>query len=334
MNDVLNLANAKRILVIRFSSLGDILLTTPFLRVMQKEASSAKIDYLIKTSFADAIKLNTNISEVFSWQTPDELEGLLNKLREKNYDFIIDLQNNFRSKKVVKKIGCESFSFVKPNLKKFLLVQFKINLLKEIKTIPERYVAAVPDLELDEKGLELFLPEDSTPKLQSDKPIIGLIPGAFHFTKRWHIEYYAKLGNMFTHEGYQVVIFGGKSDREICGNLQRKIEDSVDLSNDNNLLQTATDMKGCKLIVCNDSGLMHTATTVGVPVVSIFGSTVREFGFAPFGVKSLIVENEGLSCRPCSHIGKAVCSKQHFKCMAELTPKLVYSKIKDFTREL
>ncbi len=331
---MLNLANAKRILVIRFSSLGDVLLTTPFLRVLQEKIPSSKIDYLIRTSFADAIKLNPNVNKIFSWQTPDELESLVNSLREENYDFVIDLQNNFRSKKVIKKLGRESFAFVKPNLKKFLLVQFKINLLKEIKTIPERYVEAVPGLELDKKGLELFLSKSIMSKLRSNKPTIGLIPGAFHFTKRWHIEYYAKLGNMFTHEGYQVVIFGGKSDREICGNLQRKIESSVDLSNDNNLLQAATDMKKCKLIVCNDSGLMHTATAVNVPVVSIFGSTVREFGFAPFGVKNLIVENENLSCRPCSHIGKAVCSKQHFKCMAELTPKLVYAKIKDFMREL
>ena len=93
-------------------------------------------------------------------------------------------------------------------------------------------------------------------------------------------------------------------------------------------------MKNCKLIVCNDSGLMHTATSVGVPVVSIFGSTVKEFGFTPFGVKNLIIENNNLSCRPCSHIGKATCSKKHFKCMVELTAEMVHKEIENFMRKL
>jgi ADP-heptose:LPS heptosyltransferase len=93
-------------------------------------------------------------------------------------------------------------------------------------------------------------------------------------------------------------------------------------------------MKKCKLIVCNDSGLMHTATSVGVPVVSIFGSTVQEFGFAPFGVKNLIIENNSLNCRQCSHIGKSTCKKKHFKCMTELTPQLIFDEIKGFAKKL
>ncbi len=330
----MNLENAKRILVIRFSSLGDILLTTPFLRILHKKYPSAKIDFLIKNSFVDAIKYNPNISEVFSWQTENEIKTIVAELKLNDYDFVINLQNNFKSKKIVKKLGKKSFSFVKPNIKKFLLVQFKLNLLKAEKSIPERYVEVIPELEMDGNGLELFLPENINSGLSIDKTIIGFAPGAFHYTKRWTIEYYAALGNMLAEEGFTIAIFGGKSDIEICNNLHNKIKNSVDLSNDNQLFQTAIDMKKCKLIVCNDSGLMHTATAVRVPVVSIFGSTVQEFGFAPFGVKSLIIENNNLSCRPCSHIGKSTCKKKHFECMTKLTPQMVYKNIENFMSKL
>ncbi len=330
----MNLENAKRILVIRFSSLGDILLTTPFLRILHKKYPLAKIDFLIKKSFVDAVKHNPNVSNVFSWQLDEELKTLIAELKLGNYDFVIDLQNNFKSKKIVKKLGKKSIFFIKPNVKKFLLVQFKLNLLKAEKSIPERYIEVIPELEMDGSGLELFLPENINSGLSIDKTIIGFAPGAFHYTKRWPIEYYAELGNMLAEKGFTIAIFGGKSDIEICNDLHNKIENSVDLSNNNQLFQTATDMKKCKFIVCNDSGLMHTATAVRVPVVSIFGSTVRGFGFTPFGVKSLIIENNNLSCRPCSHIGKAACKKKHFECMTKLTPQMVYKNIENFMSKL
>jgi lipopolysaccharide heptosyltransferase II len=330
----LNLEKAQKILVIRFSSLGDILLTTPFLRVLHKKQNSAKIDFLVRTSFIDAVKLNPNINEIFSWQTEVELNNVVTELKKCDYDLVIDLQNNFRSKKVVAKLVKRNFSFQKPNIKKFLLVNSKINLLKDKKSIPQRYVEVVPELEIEDEGLELFLPSDLTSELKSEKEIIGFAPGAFHYTKRWPIEYFAELGNKLTKDGFTIAIFGGKSDREICNDLHSRIENSIDISNDNELFKTAVEMKKCKLVVCNDSGLMHTATSVGTPVVSIFGSTVTEFGFSPFGVKSLIIENNNLSCRPCSHIGKSSCKKKHFNCMLELTPQLVDSQIKVFMREL
>ena len=330
----MNIENANRILVIRFSSLGDILLTTPFLRVLQKKAPTARIDYLVKAIFIDAVKLNPNLHEIFAWQTKEELEKVVVELKSKKYDFVIDLQNNFRSKRVVSRLGIDSFAFKKPNLKKFLLVQLKLNLLKDKTPIPKKYIEVVPELEMDNFGLELFLPENIKIEIESKKNVIGLAPGAFHYTKRWPIEYYAELGDMLKKDGFEIVIFGGKSDREICNKLGKKIEGSRDLSNDNQLFSTAADMKKCKLIVCNDSGLMHTATSVGVPVVSIFGSTVKEFGFAPFGVKSLIIENNNLSCRPCTHIGKATCSKKHFKCMVELSAEMVHKEIKKFMRKI
>ncbi len=326
----MNLENTNRILVIRFSSLGDILLTTPFLRILKKKYPNLQIDFLVKTNFKDAVKLNPNLGKIISWNNESEFSDLLKKIKENNYDSVFDLQNNFRSKKVVRKIGVEKRSYIKPNVKKFLLVHSKINLLKDKKSIPQRYLDVMPELHLDGKGLELFLPNNIKSKIISKKEIIGFAPGAFHYTKRWPLQYYAELGKLLSDVGFQIVIFGGKSDMEICNDLHNKIPTSINLANENNLFQTAIDMKKCKLVVCNDSGLMHTATALDVPVVSIFGSTVREFGFAPFGVNNLVIENSQLSCRPCSHIGRATCKAKHFNCMLELTPQSVYNKIEKF----
>lgn len=321
----MNLSKAKRILIIRLSSLGDVLLTTPVIRSLKKGYPQLSIDFLIKSNFADAIRLNPNINKTIIY---DDSPELLGQLKDNNYDLVIDLHNNFRSKKIVKQLGLPAFKFVKPNFEKFILVHFKINLLKNIKPITHHYAEVIPNLELDGNGLELFIPDSIKSKLEEFENVIGLCPGAFHYTKRWPIEFYAEFGNRLVEDGYKIAILGGQSERDICNNLQKMIPNSFDLSNNNELFQTAVHMKNCKAIICNDSGLMHTAAAMGIPLISIFGSTVKEFGFAPYGVQNMVVENHNLNCRPCTHIGRSKCPKKHFKCMNEITPRLVYEKFK------
>ena len=131
-----------------------------------------------------------------------------------------------------------------------------------------------------------------------------------------------------TQNGYTIVLFGGKIDKDICAELVDKISGAINLSNNDELLQTAADMKLCKAIVCNDSGLMHTASATGTKVIAIFGSTVKEFGFAPYNCSNLILENNSLTCRPCSHIGRSNCPKKHFNCMKSIKPEFVFEKLK------
>jgi heptosyltransferase-2 len=146
----------------------------------------------------------------------------------------------------------------------------------------------------------------------------------------WPKEYYIELGKKLIEDGFKIVLFGGKDDKEICDEISSNISKCINLCNDNNILQTAADMKMCKTIICNDSGLMHAACAVKVPVIAIFGSTVKEFGFSPYRSKNLILENKSLTCRPCSHIGRSSCPKHHFKCMNEITPQLVYDSLTRF----
>lgn len=324
----------KRILIIRLSSLGDVLLATPLIRSIKTQHPETQIDFLVREEYKSILQFNPNINILYALSRSEKMKFLTEILKKNNYDFVIDLQNNFRSRLIRNALGKKIFSFKKPVIEKYLLVRFKINLFKKLKTITELYAESVPQYKLDGKGLELFIPENVQTQLNADGNYIGLTPGSKHFTKRWLEEYFIELGNELVKNNFTPVIFGGRDDKEICERIVRGIDGSINLCNNNDLYQTSADMKICKVIVCNDSGLMHTAAASGVQVIAIFGSSVKEFGFTPYGVRNLILENNSLSCRPCSHIGRSSCPKKHFKCMKELTPQIVLDNTLKFLSEL
>lgn len=328
---VAELSKLKKILIIRLSSLGDILLTTPFIRSIKNQFPEIKIDFILRKEYSDALKLNPYLNKVFTYSRieKDNLQTF-EEIKKSGYDLVIDLQNNLRSKKIISLIKSQSVSFSKNGLHKFLLVNFKINKLKDASQIPIRYAKTILNFKLDEKGIDLIIDRKSA-DISSDKNnLIGFCPGARHFTKRWPKEYFIELGKLFSQKGYQVVLFGGRSDKELCKGLAAEIPTAIDLSNDDNLLQTFADMKLCRAIICNDSGLMHVASAANTNIIAIFGSTVKEFGFTPYNCRNLILENNSLSCRPCSHIGKDHCPKKHFDCMRLIKPAFVFEKVISF----
>lgn len=320
----------KKILIIRLSSLGDVLLTTPVIKELAEKFPETEIDFLVKPQFADAVKSNKHLRKVYELDKSKNFNAILGSLVKNKYNLVIDLQNNFRSRAITSKLGVKVYRFKKPTIKKFLLVNFKWNRYKEIKTIPQMYAESIPELEFNHSLPELYIPDEIITSVKSGIKFVGFAPGSKHFTKMWPEEFYIDLGKRLSDDGFTILLFGGKDDKELCKNLHDEIPNSINLATEDNLLQIARDMKECSFIVCNDSGLMHTAVSVGTPVVAIFGSTVREFGFYPYSNNSIIIENTDLSCRPCSHIGKDHCPKKHFKCMLELTPNLVYEELKRF----
>ena len=325
----MNPDNIKKILIIRLSSLGDILLTTPLIRSLKVNYSPLQIDFLLRTQYKDTLINNPYISNLrLLERNKDKNKELIKILQSENYDLTIDLQNNRRSDYISSKLKCKTVKFYKHSIDKFLLVNFKINRLKEIPQIPIRYANSLNNFSLDDKGLDLFTKNSASTLLSEKQNYIGFAPGSRHFTKMWPKKYYIELGNLLKSDNFSVVIFGGKSDASICKEIASQIPGSLNLCGNDEILQTAADIKKCKAIVCNDSGLMHAACAVNTPVMAFFGSTVKEFGFAPYKNKNLILENNSLSCRPCSHIGKNKCPKQHFKCMLELTPELAHKQLK------
>jgi heptosyltransferase-2 len=308
---------SQKIAIIRLSSLGDVLLTTPVIRALKQKYPNSEIDFIIKKQYADVLKFNPNISNVIIYEN-----NSANFLKNNRYDLIIDLQNNLRSRRLIRSRTFQIKRFHKPSLKKFLLVHFKINLLRELKTIPQMYAEAA-DVQLDEDGLELFIPDNIFPQIEKGKNYIGLCPGSKHFTKSWPKEYYVRLGKSLMARGFNVAVIGGKDDSSVCAYVSDQIQGSINLCNQNELFQTVANIKQCKAVVCNDSGLMHVASAAGIPLVAIFGSTVKEFGFVPYHTTNFLLENNSLSCRPCSHIGRSDCPRKHFKCMMEISPNSV-----------
>ena len=324
----INLNSLNKILIIRLSSFGDILLTTPLIRFLKKTNPQLKLDFVLREEYEELLENNPYINKIFKYTNHKfERQILFNSILNEEYDLTIDLQNNIRSRELVRVLKCRKISFKKNNFKKLLLVRFKINKLKGAPPIPLRYASLLKNVTNDEEGLDFFTDKDINLKLKSVDKIIGLCPGAKHYTKQWPKEYFIELGIKLESEGYKIVLFGGVEEVKTCSEIERNLTNVLNLCN-TSILQLGSDMTMCKAIYTNDSGLMHLACAVKVPVISFFGSTVKEFGFFPYNAKSVVLENKELNCRPCTHIGRSSCPKVHFNCMKQITPEDAFLALK------
>ena len=326
------------ILIIRFSSIGDIILTTAFIRQVRHTYPDARIDFIIKESFAELIRYNPHLDNIYAYNSTSKLVGL-RKLRStlKNigYQFIFDLQNNFRSNYLLKAFPkAQKGQIDKLKVKRALLVFLKINLYNKSLPVPKRYLktgksAGIKD---DNLGLELFLGNDITiPSLTGN--FITLAPGAAHFTKRWPLDKFKKLINKIIQQfNTQIVLLGGKEDTEAFTSLEinNKV---INLTGKLSILESSAMIKESLLLISNDSSLMHIATAVNTPVLALFGSTSEELGFFPYRGKSRVIQNEGLWCRPCTHIGRTRCPLGHFKCMKEIHVDDVFNGISQLVKD-
>ena len=333
-------------LILRLSSIGDIILTTPFLRRLHAAYPDAEVVFATRHEYADLVRHSpyiTKLVEVDAEKGNDHLHCVNRELDACEYTLIFDLHDNFRSRFLRSGLKGELRIINKPTLQWILLVGMKTDTYKEVVPVPERYIATGKDVGLqpDTLGPEIAVPDPILERISNriragdvwtSSPIIGFCPGAKHFTKQWPEEYWLKLcTSVLENTSCSIAVFGGPADRKLGQELESV--DSVQVRNlcgDFTLLETAAAMRQCSLVVANDSGLMHMATASSVPVVAIFGSTVRQFGFFPYNSPSAVLETEGLPCRPCTHIGKSHCPKGHFRCMTEILPAHVFNAMTEF----
>ncbi len=328
---LINFSQINKILIIRLSSLGDILLTTPLIRTLKKMYPHCKIDFLLKSEYSDLLKNNPYINNILTYSKDgiDFLNVSTSKtLNFRDYDLIIDLQNNLRSRRITSRLKIPIFRFKKYSFRKFLLVKTKINLMKNLPSIPVRYADTI-GIELEDTRIEIYSDKQPNCQLVGVKNLIGICPGAKHFTKRYPVDYQIQLCKLLIKNGFNVVLFGGKIDKSICNEISTEVPQVLNLQNEDDILQTVSDMQCCDVIVCDDSGLMHAASSLDKKHIVIFGSTVKEFGFMPNKPNNvIIIENEKLKCRPCTHIGRSSCPKYHFNCMMEIKPENIFIVIK------
>jgi len=321
-----------RILVIRLSSLGDVLLTTPVIRALRKKYPAAEIDFIVKEEYLAVIQGNPHINLVFPYKkNKDSIKLLKQVISDKKYSLIVDLQNNLRTLSLTFGLGTTVVRFKKNGLKKLLLVHFKINLLRDAKQIPLRYADCLQGITLDGEGLEFSLGNNSPVR---NTNCIGVAPGSKHFTKRYPVDRLAEIAKLLLLKGYEIHLIGAADDREYCETLAQLAPGTINRCKGNDTKQIAKEIAECSLLLCNDSGLMHLASAVKTPVAVVFGSTVEEFGFTPYNNKHIIIQDNSLSCRPCSHTGRADCPKKHFKCMLNLSAEMVFNRVIAFKETL
>lgn len=327
-------------MIIRLSSIGDIVLTTPVIRCLKKQVVTAEVHFLTKYSFHYLVESNPYIDKCHFLH--DDIEEIMDDLKSEAYDYVIDLHHNLRTLNIKRQLGKKSFSFNKLNIEKWMLTAFKHNILPEVHIV-DRYLDTVATFGVrnDGDGLDYFIPETDLVK-ETDIPtshlsgFIGVVIGAALNTKKYPLHKIALFCQQIDHP---VILLGGKEDavagEKIAATDPFKIYNACGKFR---LNESADLVRRAKLIVTNDTGLMHIATAFKRSVISLWGNTVPEFGMYPYyGDKYLsdlktpydILEVKGLKCRPCSKIGYKKCPLGHFKCMEQIEVSLLLRKVNE-----
>lgn len=311
-----------KILVVRFSSIGDVVLTTPVVRALKNQLDFPEIHYLTKKPFASILEGNTNVDRVIT--IDKSIDEVVEKLKKEKYDWVIDLHNNIRTTSLKKKLRRPSRTFKKLNLKKWLLVKLKFDQMPDVHVV-DRYFDAVKSLGVvnDQREGEFSISEFDYVDVErkfglAPKTYVSIAIGAQFATKRMPKELLVKLINQINQP---VIIVGGPMDKALAEEVLIEIErkDVWNACGDFNLKQSASLVGQSAKLVTNDTGMMHIATCLIVPVVSVWGNTVPSLGMYPYyptdSSMYSIHEVKNLNCRPCSKIGYQKCPKGHFKCM-------------------
>ncbi len=315
--------NKVKVLVIRFSSIGDIVLCSPVIRCLKTQLEGeVEVHFVTKAAYSKLLKPNPYLSKVYSVEK--STHEVIDQLKEEQYDYIIDLHKNIRSLQIKRKLKALSWSFNKLNWQKWLLVNLKIKRLPDTHIV-DRYLNTTKALgiENDGNGLDFFLPKStSIPNFLSDtcdKKYHVLAISANHATKKIPKE---KLIELIAAIDNKLVIIGGKEDQELGAILHQQFpQKTINAVGKTSLEESALIIKGADLVISPDTGMMHIAAAFNKKIISIWGNTVPEFGMYPYlkdgSPKFQVIENKELSCRPCSKIGFDKCPKGHFKCMLE-----------------
>ena len=322
-----------KVLILRFSSIGDIVLTSPVIRSLKQARPESEIHFFTKPAFEPLLRHNPYLSQVHLLEP--SLKNQLQQLKKLKFDYVLDLHKNLRTFRVKWTLGVRSSSFDKKNIAKYLMVQ-KHQAEPYLPHIVHRYGATLKKLgvQLDDDGLDLFLPPDlenwaekegvKQGILQKDSPI-AVVLGANYQTKRWPTIHFIETLNKW---GKPTILIGGSDARVDAQLLVEGLEVPVwNTVGKYDLLESAAILKLCQSALAHDTGFMHIAAAFKMKVYSLWGSTVPGFGMTPYQTEHLLLENKDISCRPCSKLGHHKCPQGHFDCMEKLSPDYVVRKL-------
>ena len=329
----------KKILIIRFSSIGDIVLASPVFRCVKKQLPDAQVHFLTKFSYKIVTAANPFIDKFFYYE--NNTEELIVKLKAENYDHVIDLHNNIRSNKIKRLLACDTHTIEKLTFQKFLLTQLNIDVMPD-RHITQRSLDTVFALGVkdDGGGLDYFIAKEYELK-RDDIPtshlagFIVIVIGATYFTKRFPVHKIIELCSKINHP---IILLGGKEDaangKIIADNDSVKIYNACGKFN---ISESADIIKKSKLVVSNDTGMQYIACALKRPVIALWGSTSPDLEVeAYYGSNFLsnqqkpIYENIvlNLKCQPCSKYGLNKCPLDHFDCMEKIDVDKLVEKVR------
>jgi heptosyltransferase-2 len=335
-----------RILVLRYSSLGDVALTNPVLDLLHKNYPHAEILYATKEQFAPAVSAHPAVTQTAFLRGGGFFNFWehLSQLRAFQPDLVVDLHDSLRTRLFRPFFSnARILVYDKEAVYRRLLVQ-KLKSEPSLHTI-NKYLKVLAPLEIEMPAQVHFevsiAPEMQTflrgflelRKIGSAQQVVGLGPGSIWATKQWMPDHYAELASRLVRDDKALLFwFGSPDEKELIESIQAQMsvdpaDRGIDLSGGFSLEQSIALLGRCDLFIGNDSGLMHLASGRGIRTVVIYGSTTTSLGFEPWGPHT-VVENSALTCRPCDVHGKSECPLGHFKCMKELSVDLVEGAVK------
>lgn len=331
-------ADRPRILAVRFSSIGDVILTTPLYRAIRARHPGAHLTVVTKRATAPLLEGNPAIDRVVPLEPGEPISALAARLAGGDgFTHGLDLHCSLRSRALRWRVAARWRGYRKRSVARWALIHLKRDWYGTPLPVAERYFEAARDLDVRPDGgpPEVFIPAD-TDAAMSDwlaerkvpRRFVAVAPGAAHATKRWPVERWARLAAVLAAEGTGVVAVGGPEDRVAADAVASAAGVlGVTAAGTTTLMQTAALLRRSVAVASGDTGVMHLATAVRTPVVALFGPTVRPFGFFPYSSRATVLERQ-LDCRPCSAHGGAACPLGHHACLREITVEVVSDAVR------
>jgi heptosyltransferase-2 len=322
-----------RVLCVRFSSIGDVLLTTPLVRALHRRHPDAELYFVTKQAMAPLVIENPHLTEVITLGPDERITDLATRLRALGPTHGLDLHGSLRSAALRLLVPCRWSGYSKRKLARTTLIATKISLYGKHVPVPERYFEAAHDLDVTPDGgpPEFFLAPAARERIArwladhglDTQPFAAIAPGAAHATKRWPLRHWQALAGRLRELGYGVVALGGSGDRDVAAAVGPSV---VNAAGEFTLQETGACLARAAVCVSGDTGVMHMATGVGARVVALFGPTVELFGFFPYDKRAIVLET-ALGCRPCSAMGSERCPLGHHRCLEDVLPEQVAAAV-------
>lgn len=329
----------QKILILRFSSLGDIVMTTAAIRCLRNAFPAAQIDMVVREEFVDLLTGNPNLNHVMGFPRDGGISGLqelLVTINRERYDLVYDAHASLRTRLLYPFIRARyQVTFKKKYLRRSLALLFKLPILDSrrflekfvdpVRRFGVQYDGGPPEVVVSQQALENLRHQTGIQKSNW----IALVPSAQWPGKRWSVQRFRDLAQRLLREtSMRLLVLGGAQDtfcRDIVSGLPE--DRYLNLQGQLTLAGSIAAMSLAEFAIANDTGLMHVADALGIPSVLIFGPTSGDLGCLPHHPRTVVVEKK-LWCRPCSKNGQAICIRGHRKCLESISVNDVWAGVK------